>query len=118
MDIRMPGTDGIEATRRIIATGARTRVLILTTFDLDEYAYAGLRAGAGGFLIKDALPEDLLSAIRAVASGDAVIAPSLDPPPPGRIRPSTPDHVRSPDRSRRTSAAFSPRREPGTASRR
>lgn len=77
MDIRMPGLDGIEATRRIIAAGARTRVLILTTFDLDEYAYAGLRAGASGFLIKDAHPEELLSAIRAVASGDAVVAPSL-----------------------------------------
>ncbi|MEU5779225.1 response regulator transcription factor [Streptomyces venezuelae] len=77
MDIRMPGLDGIEATRRIIASGDRTRVLILTTFDLDEYAYAGLRAGASGFLIKDALPEELLSGIRAVASGDAVVAPSL-----------------------------------------
>ncbi|MEU6991756.1 response regulator transcription factor [Streptomyces sp. NPDC046465] len=77
MDIRMPGLDGIEATRRIVATGDRTRVLILTTFDLDEYAYAGLRAGASGFLIKDALPEELLSGIRAVASGDAVVAPSL-----------------------------------------
>ncbi|WP_328770589.1 response regulator transcription factor [Streptomyces sp. NBC_00286] len=77
MDIRMPGLDGIEATRRIVASGDRTRVLILTTFDLDEYAYAGLRAGASGFLIKDALPEELLSGIRAVATGDAVVAPSL-----------------------------------------
>ncbi|MCT4356998.1 response regulator transcription factor [Streptomyces sp. Je 1-79] len=77
MDIRMPGLDGIEATRRIVATGARTRVLIVTTFDLDEYAYDGLRAGASGFLVKDAQPEELLSGIRAVASGDAVVAPSL-----------------------------------------
>ncbi|GAA2288305.1 DNA-binding response regulator [Streptomyces ruber] len=77
MDIRMPGLDGIEATRRIVASGKRTRVLILTTFDLDDYAYAGLRAGASGFLVKDALPEELLSGIRAVASGDAVVAPSL-----------------------------------------
>ncbi|MFE3230266.1 response regulator [Nocardia sp. NPDC059228] len=77
MDVRMPGLDGIEATRRIVAAGSRTRVLILTTFDLDEYAYAGLRAGASGFLVKDALPEELLSGIRAVASGDAVVAPSL-----------------------------------------
>ncbi|MFD3842803.1 response regulator [Streptomyces sp. NPDC058642] len=77
MDVRMPGMDGIEATRRIVAAGARTRVLILTTFDLDEYAYAGLRAGASGFLVKDAQPEDLLSGIRAVATGDAVVAPSL-----------------------------------------
>ncbi|MFH8760624.1 response regulator [Streptomyces atroolivaceus] len=77
MDIRMPGLDGIEATRRIITSGARTRVLIVTTFDLDEYAYDGLRAGASGFLVKDAMPEELLSGIRAVASGDAVVAPSL-----------------------------------------
>ncbi|WP_151483063.1 response regulator [Streptomyces albicerus] len=77
MDIRMPGLDGIEATRRIVSSGDRTRVLILTTFDLDEYAYAGLRAGASGFLIKDAQPEELLSGIRSVATGDAVVAPSL-----------------------------------------
>ena len=77
MDIRMPGLDGLEATRRIVATGERTRVLIVTTFDLDEYAYEGLRAGASGFLVKDAQPEELLSGIRAVASGDAVVAPSL-----------------------------------------
>ncbi|MFE1029369.1 response regulator [Streptomyces sp. NPDC058818] len=77
MDVRMPGMDGIEATRRIVAGGGRTRVLILTTFDLDEYAYSGLRAGASGFLVKDAQPEELLSGIRAVATGDAVVAPSL-----------------------------------------
>ncbi|WP_030694194.1 response regulator transcription factor [Streptomyces globisporus] len=77
MDIRMPGLDGIEATRRVIATGARTRILIVTTFDLDEYAYDGLRAGASGFLVKDAQPEELLAGIRAVAAGDAVVAPSL-----------------------------------------
>ncbi|MFD9908175.1 response regulator [Streptomyces sp. NPDC059063] len=77
MDIRMPDMDGIEATRRIVTSGANSRVLILTTFDLDEYAYAGLRAGASGFLIKDALPEELLSGIRAVATGDAVVAPRL-----------------------------------------
>ncbi len=77
MDVRMPGLNGIEATRRITASGDRTRVLILTTFDLDEYAYAGLRAGASGFLVKDAQPEELLSGIRAVSTGDAVVAPSL-----------------------------------------
>ncbi|WP_328617119.1 response regulator transcription factor [Amycolatopsis sp. NBC_00355] len=77
MDIRMPGMDGIEATRQILATGGRSRVLVLTTFDLDEYAYAALRAGASGFLLKDAHPEELLAGIRAVAGGDAVIAPAL-----------------------------------------
>ncbi len=77
MDIRMPGMDGIEATRRIIATRGRSRVLVLTTFDLDEYVHAALRAGASGFLLKDARPEELLAGIRAVADGDAVIAPAL-----------------------------------------
>jgi DNA-binding NarL/FixJ family response regulator len=77
MDIRMPGVDGIEATRRIVASGSRSRVLVLTTFDLDEYAYGALRAGASGFLLKDALPDELLAGIRAVAAGDAVAAPAL-----------------------------------------
>jgi DNA-binding NarL/FixJ family response regulator len=77
MDVRMPGTDGIEATRRIVAAGSGARVLILTTFDLDEYAFSALRAGASGFLLKDAPPDDLLSGIRAVAAGDAVVAPSV-----------------------------------------
>ena len=80
MDIRMPGMDGIAATRHIVsithASGGSSRVLLLTTFDLDEYVLAGLEAGASGFLTKDAEPNDLLSAIRAVAAGDAVLAPS------------------------------------------
>ncbi|MEU6218192.1 response regulator transcription factor [Streptomyces sp. NPDC047022] len=77
MDVRMPGMDGIEATRLIVAAGDRSRVLVLTTFDIDEYVYAALRAGASGFLLKDARPEELLAGIRAVAVGDAVIAPAL-----------------------------------------
>jgi DNA-binding NarL/FixJ family response regulator len=75
MDVRMPGRDGIEATRDIAAAGLPSRVLILTTFDLDDYVYAGLRAGASGFLLKDTQPDDLVAAIRTIASGDAVLAP-------------------------------------------
>jgi DNA-binding NarL/FixJ family response regulator len=77
MDIRMPGTDGIEATRRIAATNAGIRVLALTTFDLDEYAFGALRAGASGFLLKDVRPAELVAAIRTVAAGDAVVSPRV-----------------------------------------
>jgi len=79
MDVRMPDIDGVEATRRICAddTTGDTHVLILTTFDLDEYVYAAVRAGASGFLLKDALAADLLSAVRVVARGDAVVAPTV-----------------------------------------
>ena len=77
IDLNMPGLDGIEATRRIVAAGGRSRILVLTTFDVDRYALAALRAGASGFLLKDTRPEELLAGIRAVAAGDAVIAPSL-----------------------------------------
>jgi len=76
MDVRMPRLDGIETTRRICQAGDRPRVLMLTTFDLDEYAFAALKAGASGFLLKDVPPEELLFGIRAVHSGDAVVAPS------------------------------------------
>lgn len=76
MDIRMPVMDGVEATRRIMEAHLGTKVLVLTTFDLDEYAFAALKAGASGFLLKDARPADLLNAIRNVAAGDAVVAPS------------------------------------------
>ncbi|NLT53130.1 MAG: response regulator transcription factor [Actinomycetales bacterium] len=76
MDIRMPRLDGVEATRRIVARPDAPRVIALTTFDLDEYAYAALRAGASGFLLKDATSAEVLTAIRTVHAGDAVIAPS------------------------------------------
>ncbi len=76
MDIRMPVMDGVEATRRIVASGAPTRILVLTTFDLDEYVFSALKAGASGFMLKDARPSELLNAIRTVASGEAVMAPS------------------------------------------
>lgn len=76
MDIRMPEVDGVEATRRLHDSGSPAKVLVLTTFDLDDYVYAALRAGASGFLLKDTLAADLLSAVRIVARGDAVVAPS------------------------------------------
>ncbi len=77
MDIRMPGMDGIEATRLITADRATTRVLILTTFDEDDYVYGALRAGASGFMVKDMALEDILAAVRVVAAGDALIAPGV-----------------------------------------
>ena len=77
MDVRMPGVDGIEATRQIVARDPAARVLILTTFDLDEYAFAALRAGASGFVLKDVPLDELARAIRAVASGDAVVSPRI-----------------------------------------
>ncbi len=77
MDVRMPTMDGIEATRRLTAREPPARVLILTTFDLDEYVYEALRAGASGFLLKDRPPEELVAAVRVVASGDALLAPSV-----------------------------------------
>jgi DNA-binding NarL/FixJ family response regulator len=77
MDIRMPELDGLEATRRILATDDAARILILTTFDLDEYVYEALRAGASGFVLKDDPPEQLLAAIRTVAGGDALLSPAV-----------------------------------------
>jgi DNA-binding NarL/FixJ family response regulator len=96
MDIRMPELDGIEATRLLTRRGLATRVLVLTTFDLDEYVYESLRAGASGFLLKDVAPEDLAAAVRTVARGEALLAPAvtrrlieefLHRPPPGNLRP-------------------------------
>jgi DNA-binding NarL/FixJ family response regulator len=77
MDVRMPVLDGIEATRAITGTGSGARIIILTTFDVDEYAFAGLQAGASAFLLKDVAPPELISAVRVVASGDAVVAPRV-----------------------------------------
>ncbi len=77
MDIRMPVLDGVEATRRLVAAGTAARILVLTTFDLDEYVHAAIRAGASGFLLKDVTPANLLEAIRIVADGDALLAPSV-----------------------------------------
>lgn len=98
MDIRMPELDGLEATRRILAADGDARVLILTTFDLDEYVYEALRAGASGFVLKDDPPEQLIAAIRTVAAGDALLSPAITkrvigeftrmprPAPPAAIR--------------------------------
>jgi len=77
MDIRMPELDGVEATRRITETGSAAHVLILTTFDLDEYVYSALQAGAAGFLLKDTPPEKLIEAVQVVAAGNALLAPSI-----------------------------------------
>jgi DNA-binding NarL/FixJ family response regulator len=77
MDVRMPDVDGIEATRRLLGDGPDAKVVMLTTFDMDEYVYDALRAGASGFLLKDVPPEQLVAGIRAVASGDALLAPSV-----------------------------------------
>jgi len=77
MDVRMPNLDGVEATRRLVARGTESRILILTTFDLDEYVYEAIRAGASGFLLKDVRPQELVDAIHVVARGDALLAPSI-----------------------------------------
>lgn len=108
MDIRMPGMDGVEATKQVVALDNGTKVLVLTTFDLDEYVFAALKAGASGFLLKDTRPADLLSAIRAVAAGDSVVAPSATRRLLDHVAPTLPDHVgerrRAPRRAHRPRA--------------
>ncbi len=77
MDVRMPVLDGVEATARLLDTATRARVVVLTTFDVDDYVYAALRAGASGFLLKDATPDELVSAVRVVAAGESLLAPTV-----------------------------------------
>ena len=111
MDVRMPGVDGIEATAAITATGGPAKVLILTTYDLDHYVYAGLRAGASGFLLKDAPPADLLAAIRTVADGEAVLAPTTTRRLIDRFVPLLPDPERTTRRDRLLEALTDRERE-------
>jgi DNA-binding NarL/FixJ family response regulator len=108
LDIRMPVMDGIEATRRIVASGTTSRVLLLTTFDLDEYAYAGLRAGASGFLLKLVHPGELVTAIRSVASGDAVVAPSVTRRLLDTFAPHLPDPAATENRASTTKTLLAP----------
>jgi DNA-binding NarL/FixJ family response regulator len=98
MDVRMPGIDGIQATASIIAADPASKVLILTTFDLDQYVFAGLKAGASGFMLKDAPPAELLTAIRTVAGGDAVLAPTATRRLIDQFAPLLPDPGRQPER--------------------
>jgi DNA-binding NarL/FixJ family response regulator len=97
MDVRMPVLDGVEATRRLLVRHPSVRVIVLTTFDLDDHAYAALKAGASGFLLKDASAEDVLAAIRAVHSGDAVLAPSTTRRLIERVAPGLPGPSTGPD---------------------
>ena len=111
MDVRMPRVDGIEATAAITAAGGPARVLILTTYDLDQYVYAGLRAGASGFLLKDAPPADLLTAIRTVAAGESVLAPTTTRRLIDQFVPLLPDPERASRRDRLLEALTDRERE-------
>ncbi|WP_410872574.1 response regulator [Nocardia sp. A7] len=96
MDVRMPVVDGVTATAQIVAAGEGVRVLVMTTFDLDEHALGALRAGASGFLLKDTPPEDLVSAIRSVAAGDAVVSPKVTKRLLDRLVAENPTSLRDP----------------------
>jgi DNA-binding NarL/FixJ family response regulator len=96
MDVRMPGVDGIEATRRIVAAGSAARIIMLTTYDLDEYVFAALRAGASGFMLKDVRPTELVEGIRVVARGDALLAPSVTRRLLDRLAGTLPDPAEAP----------------------
>jgi DNA-binding NarL/FixJ family response regulator len=98
MDVRMPGMDGIKATASIVEAGPASKVLILTTFDLDQYVFAGLKAGASGFMLKDAPPAELLAAIRTVADGEAVLAPTATRRLIDQFAPLLPDPGKQQDR--------------------
>jgi DNA-binding NarL/FixJ family response regulator len=98
MDVRMPGMDGIKATASIIEAGLASKVLILTTFDLDQYVFAGLKAGASGFMLKDAPPAELLAAIRTIADGEAVLAPTATRRLIDQFAPLLPDPGKQQDR--------------------
>jgi DNA-binding NarL/FixJ family response regulator len=111
MDVRMPGMDGVQATAAITGAAGDTRVLVLTTFDLDEYAFAALRAGASGFLLKDVPPAELAGAIRAVAAGDAVVSPRITRRLLDRISLHTPDPAAADDGSPATVLAVLTDRE-------
>ena len=112
MDIRMPELDGLEATRRIIAANDAARILILTTFGLDEYVYEALRAGASGFVLKDDPPEQLIAAVRTVAAGDALLSPAITKRVIRQFtripRPSPPKSWTSSPPARKTSSGSSP----------
>jgi DNA-binding NarL/FixJ family response regulator len=97
MDVRMPNLDGVEATRRLVEGGARARILVLTTFDLDEYVYAAIRAGASGFLLKDVEPSELVDAIRVVAVGNSLFGPAATERLLTRFGPADPRPVQSLD---------------------
>ena len=97
MDVRMPDVDGIEATRRIVASGSPARIIILTTHDVDEYVFAAVRAGASGFMLKDVRPPDLVEGIRVVAAGDALLAPSVTRRLLDRFAGTLPDTATPPD---------------------